>query len=192
MARVGDAMALIWAISACWGVFLVVWAFTSSQAKTSVRRGLNSVGVLWRIGVLVVAVVLSQGVARGWIPRPTPFPYGVRLVGAALTILGIGFAIWARLVLGSNWGMPMTLREDPELITGGPYAFVRHPIYTGITFAMLGTALTVGAWWFFVLLVAFGYFLISARQEEKDMQARFPDAYPAYRARTKRLIPFVY
>ena len=179
-------------VGACWVVFIVVWAITSFSAKTSVRRGLNSAGVLWRIGVLVVAVILSQGVARGWIPRPTPFPYSVQLIGVALTAGGIGFAIWARMTLGANWGMPMTLREKPELITAGPYAFVRHPIYTGIAFAMLGTALTVGAWWFFVLVIAFGYFLISARQEEKDMLQQFPDAYPAYMARTKRLIPFVY
>jgi protein-S-isoprenylcysteine O-methyltransferase Ste14 len=59
-------------------------------------------------------------------------------------------------------------------------------------FAMLGTALTIGAWWFFILLIAFGYFVISAHQEEKDMVQHFPDAYPAYMARTKRLIPFVY
>jgi|SRR6185312_11067211 len=183
---------LIQATWACWAVFLVIWAITSLRAKTSVRRGLNSAGVLWRIGVLVVVVILSQGIARGWIPRPTSFPYGVQAIGVALTAFGVGFAVWARMTLGSNWGMPMTLRENPELVTGGPYAFVRHPIYTGIIFAMLGTALTVGAIWFFVLVVAFGYFLISTHQEEKDMVQHFPDAYPAYRARTKRLIPFVY
>jgi protein-S-isoprenylcysteine O-methyltransferase Ste14 len=183
---------LIGIVGACWLVFIVVWAITSFQAKTSVRRGLNSAGVLWRIGVLVVVVILSQGVRQGWIPRPTPFPYGVQVIGVVLTALGIGFAIWARMTLGRNWGMPMTLREKPELVTGGPYAYVRHPIYTGIIFAMLGTALTVGAWWFFVLLIAFGYFLISTHQEEKDMVQHFPEAYPAYRARTKRLIPFVF
>lgn len=183
---------LIWAIVACWAVFLAVWTITSLQAKASVRRGLNSAGVLWRIFVLLVAVGLSQGVARGWIPRPTPFPYALQVIGVALAVLGIGFAIWARMTLGRNWGMPMTLREKPDLVTGGPYAVVRHPIYTGIIFAMLGTGLTVGAWWLLVLLIAFGYFLISAGQEEKDMLQHFPDAYPAYMARTKRLIPFVY
>jgi protein-S-isoprenylcysteine O-methyltransferase Ste14 len=183
---------LIQAVIVCWAVFIVVWAITSFQAKRSVRRGLNSAGVLWRVGVLVVIVILSRGVATGWIPRPTPFPYDVQVIGVGLTALGIGFAIWARMTLGSNWGMPMTLREKPELVTGGPYAFVRHPIYTGITFAMLGTALTVGAWYFLVLAVAFGYFLISTAQEEKDMVQHFPDAYPAYKARTKRLIPFVF
>jgi protein-S-isoprenylcysteine O-methyltransferase Ste14 len=180
------------AVGACWLLFIVIWAIASFQAKTSVRRGLNSAGVIWRVGVLVVAVVLSKGVRDGWIPRPAPFPYGVRLAGVALTVFGIGFAIWARSALGANWGMPMTLREKPELVTRGPYAFVRHPIYTGILFAMLGTTLTVGTWWGFVMLTAFAYFLISAYQEEKDMRRQFPDDYPAYMARTKRLIPFLY
>jgi protein-S-isoprenylcysteine O-methyltransferase Ste14 len=183
---------LIWIVEACWAVFLIVWAITSFQAKTSVRRGLNSAGMLWRIGVLVVVVILAQGLKQGWIPRPTPFPYGVQLIGLPLVVAGIAFAVWARFTLGSNWGMPMTLREKPELVTGGPYAFVRHPIYTGIIFAMLGTGLVFGAWWLIILIIAFGYFLISTRQEEKDMVQHFPDAYPAYRARTKRLIPFVF
>jgi protein-S-isoprenylcysteine O-methyltransferase Ste14 len=179
-------------VGACWVIFLVIWAINSFGTKTSVRRGLNSAGVVWRVTVLIIAVALSKGISAGWIPRPTPFPYGVQLIGVALTIAGIGFAVWARMILGSNWGMPMTLRENPELVTGGPYAFVRHPIYTGIIFAMLGTGLTVGAAWFFVLLISFVYFLISTHQEERDMTQQFPEAYPAYKARTKRLIPFVY
>lgn len=183
---------LLLAVAACWAVFIVVWAITSLQAKASVRRGFNRSSVFWRLGVLAVAVILAEGVRRGVIPRTTTFPYGFRLAGLLLTILGVGFAIWARFTLGRNWGMPMTLRENPELVTAGPYAVVRHPIYTGIICAMLGTALAVGTWWVFVLIVASVYFDVSARREERDMQARFPDAYPAYKARTKRLIPFVY
>jgi|SRR5665213_2631517 len=179
------------AISVCWIVFLIVWAVTSLQAKTTVRRGFNRSSVYWRLGVFVVAFALAQAMARGWLPMAI-FPYGVQLVGLVLTILGIGFAVWARLTLGSNWGMPMTLRENPELVTGGPYAVVRHPIYTGIIFGLFGTALAIGVWWFFILLIAFAYFAISARQEERDMSERFPEAYPDYRTRTKMLIPFIY
>jgi protein-S-isoprenylcysteine O-methyltransferase Ste14 len=182
---------LILLIEASWAVFLIVWAVTSLQAKATVQRGFGRGSVLWRLVVFAVVVALAQAVMRGWLPRTT-FPYGVRAAGATLTVLGIGFAIWARMALGRNWGMPMTLRENPELVTGGPYALVRHPIYTGVSFGLLGTALTVGVWWFFVFLLGFAYFVISARQEEKDMLARFPDAYPAYRARTKMLVPFVF
>jgi protein-S-isoprenylcysteine O-methyltransferase Ste14 len=181
-----------WAIAACWGVFIIVWAITSLQVKASVRqRGFNRSAILWRLVVFVVAVGVGEAVARGLLPMAI-FPYGVRLAGVAITALGIGFAIWARLTLGRNWGMPMTVRENPELVTGGPYAFVRHPIYTGVLGGLLGTALVVGVWWFAVALLGCGYFLISARQEERDMLERFPGAYPTYKARTKQLIPFVY
>lgn len=182
---------LIWLTAGCWAVFVVVWAVMSFRAKASVRRGIGGGGVLWRLGVFLIALIIAKGIALGWIPR-TIFPYGVRVAGVALTAMGVAFAVWARLTLGSNWGMPMTVRENPELVTSGPYAFVRHPIYTGIIFAFLGTAMTVGPWWAFVLVVGFCYFAVSARREERDMIERFPDAYPAYRARTKMLIPFVY
>jgi protein-S-isoprenylcysteine O-methyltransferase Ste14 len=179
------------AVLACWCVFLLVWAVLSLRAKASVRRSFGAGGMLPRVAVLILAVAIGQGVARGWLPRTT-FPAGVRLAGLALTVLGIGFAIWARLTLGSNWGMPMTLREKPELVTAGPYAMVRHPIYTGIIFGLLGSALTVGVLWLAVFLLGLVYFTLSAQREERDMQAHFPDAYPPYRARTKMLIPFVF
>jgi protein-S-isoprenylcysteine O-methyltransferase Ste14 len=184
-------ISLTQAVEACWAVFLVVWAITSFQAKASVRGPIDGAGMGPRLVVLVLAVGLSMAVARGWLPRAA-LPYGVRIAGLALTILGIGFAIWARFTLGRNWGMPMTLREKPELVTRGPYAVVRHPIYTGVIAGLIGSALAVGVYWFAIVLIASLYFDLSARREERDMAERFPDTYPAYRARTKRLIPFVY
>ena len=184
-------MALFQVVAASWALFFIVWAITSFQAKASVRRSYGSTGWMVRLVILVLVVALGRAMGSGLLPRLT-FPYGAMVLGAALTAFGVAFAIWARLTLGSNWGMPMTLRENPELVTGGPYAFVRHPIYTGLIFAILGTALVIGAIWLFIFLISLVYFYLSSGQEEKDMMARFPDAYPAYRARTKRLIPFVY
>ena len=184
-------LALIQVIEACWALFFIVWAITSFQAKASVRRSFGSTGWMVRLGILVLVVLLGQAMSTGRLPRLT-FPYGAMVLGAALTVFGVAFAIWARLTLGSNWGMPMTLRENPELVTGGPYAYVRHPIYTGLIFAILGTALVIGAIWLFIFFVSLVYFFLSSGQEEKDMMQRFPDAYPAYRTHTKRLIPFVY
>jgi len=63
------------------------------------------------------------------------------VIGALLFACGIALAVWARLHLGRNWGMLMTQRAEPELVTSGPYSFVRHPIYSGLLTAMLGTAL---------------------------------------------------
>jgi protein-S-isoprenylcysteine O-methyltransferase Ste14 len=88
--------------------------------------------------------------------------------------------------------MPMSLREGHELVTSGPYAFVRHPIYTGLMLAVVGSALTESLTWLLVFPLYFAYFIISARTEEKMMLAQFPGTYPAYRRRTKMLIPFLF
>jgi protein-S-isoprenylcysteine O-methyltransferase Ste14 len=87
--------------------------------------------------------------------------------------------------------MPMTQKAEPELVTSGPYRLVRHPIYSGLLMAILGTALATNVSGL-VLVAAIGaYFYYSASVEEKNLTATFPDAYPAYMSRTKMIIPFV-
>jgi protein-S-isoprenylcysteine O-methyltransferase Ste14 len=125
------------------------------------------------------ALPLHPGIAGQWL-------------GVVLCLVGFGFAVWARVHIGRNWGMPMSLREGHELVTSGPYAYVRHPIYSGLMLAMIGSAFTASLLWLLGLPLYFAYFLFSARSEEKTMRAQFPDAYPAYRRHTKMLIPFVF
>jgi protein-S-isoprenylcysteine O-methyltransferase Ste14 len=108
--------------------------------------------------------------------------------------MGIGFAItvWARLILGSNWSATVTVKENHELVTRGPYRLVRHPIYSGLLLAIVGSALprddlrAVAA----VLLFLFGT-LRKAGIEEGRMIGTFGDAYRAYRQRTKMVIPYI-
>jgi protein-S-isoprenylcysteine O-methyltransferase Ste14 len=85
----------------------------------------------------------------------------------------------------------MTEKAEPELVTSGPYRFVRHPIYSGLLAALLGTALATNLIGLIIVAVLGGYFYYSATVEERNLIARFPNAYPAYRSRTKKLIPFV-
>jgi protein-S-isoprenylcysteine O-methyltransferase Ste14 len=85
----------------------------------------------------------------------------------------------------------MTQKADPELVTSGPYRFVRHPIYSGILLGFAGTALATNAYWWIVFAVGLIYFVYSARVEEGIMTSAFPSTYPGYRERTKMLIPFV-
>ena len=101
------------------------------------------------------------------------------------------FAIWARIFIGRNWGMPMTLKEGHELVTTGPYSYVRHPIYAGILLAMLGSALVFGLWWFAIFFITAINFVYAAKKEEGLMLQQFPNAYPDYMKRTKMLIPFL-
>lgn len=113
-------------------------------------------------------------------------------IGVLICVGGIAFAIWARIHLGHNWGMPMSLKEKPELVTTGPYHFVRHPIYTGIAVAMLGSMITAGFMWL-VWFVLFSFsFIYSAKKEEKTMLIQFPEEYRKYMKRTKMMIPFVF
>lgn len=183
-----------------WAAFVLLWLVLAQFNKKG-RRGTHRKSA-WaiRLSVIVgVIVILSfrHHAAAGFlgsISRAAPLHPGIpgQWAGVGLCLAGFGFAIWARTHLGRNWGMPMSLRQGHELVTSGPYTYVRHPIYTGIMLAMIGSALAVGLLWLLLFALYFAYFLFSARTEEKMMLAQFPDTYPAYRRRTKMLLPFVY
>lgn len=186
-----------WFVLAFWLAFAAVWIVLGLRA---VPGGRSASVWRWEIGVrlaisLLVVLVLHL-VGPGHVARFMRL-YGVNrspvagVVGIALCALGIGFAVVARLHLGQNWGMPMSRKEKPELVTTGPYASIRHPIYAGILLALLGSAIGQSILWALVLLLAAPYFIYSAQREEKFMTAQFPDQYPVYRGRTKMLLPGV-
>ena len=176
---------LRFAIGCAWLVFWIYWLLSASTSKESVPSGWRSrlTGVS-AIGVFVIAGVLRGGSlgVHSWI---------LGAIGAMLFTCGIALAVWARLHLGRNWGMPMTQRAEPELVTSGPYRFVRHPIYSGLLTAMLGTALVDNLLGLIVVAVLVAYFYYCGTVEERNLSATFPTAYPEYRSRTKMLIPFL-
>ena len=129
----------------------------------------------------------------GWLGEHfVPDTSAVKIAGLAITLAGCLFAAWARLILGANWSGRVTLKQSHELITTGPYSLARHPIYTGLVVAAIGTALAIGEWKCIIgvpLIVL--AFITKIRQEESMMMQAFPEAYPAYRKRVKALIPGV-
>jgi protein-S-isoprenylcysteine O-methyltransferase Ste14 len=173
------------AIGSAWIVFWIYWLVSASTSKESVSGGwrtrLTGVSV---VGVFVIAGVLHHGslAVHSWI---------LAGIGALLFACGIALAVWARLNLGRNWGMPTSQRVDPELVTSGPYRFVRHPIYSGLLIAMLGTALVNNLLGLIVVAALIAYFYYCGTVEERNLTATFPQAYPEYRNRTKMLIPFL-
>jgi protein-S-isoprenylcysteine O-methyltransferase Ste14 len=173
------------AIDVAWLVFWIYWLVAASSSKQSVSGG-------WRprlIGVSAVGVVLIAVVLRGGsLARHSVI---LAVIGALLFACGIALAVWARLHLGRNWGAPMSQRAEPELVTSGPYRFVRHPIYTGLLLAMLGTALVNNLLGLIVVAALAAYFYYCGTVEERNLAATFPEAYPEYRSRTKMLIPFL-
>lgn len=189
----GDSSALRF-IAACWLVFVGVWLVASVSTKRTVYR--ESVGERARYWLLLVIayVLLVQG-------RRFPYPLSLILIpqtvssgwtGAVLCGCGLALAIWARLILGRNWSGVVTLKEDHELIQCGPYRFVRHPIYTGLQFMFLGTAIALGHLAAFIAVpLVFVSFWIKLSQEELLMVKQFPNDYPDYQRRVKRIIPFL-
>jgi protein-S-isoprenylcysteine O-methyltransferase Ste14 len=95
------------------------------------------------------------------------------------------------LRIGRNWGTPMAQKDEPELVTNGPYRLVRHPIYSGILAAGAGTAVALSWLWLIAVALTGVYFIYSAMVEERYLTDRFPDTYPAYKRSTKLLLPFV-
>ena len=173
------------AIGYAWLVFWIYWLVSAVTSKESVRGG-------WRTrltGVSAVGVFVIAGVLRGG--SLAVHSVTLAAIGAVLFACGIALAVWARLHLGRNWGMPMTQRAEPELVTSGPYRFVRHPIYSGLLTAMLGTVLVNNLLGLIVVAVAVVYFYYCGIIEERSLATTFPEAYPQYRSRTKMLIPFL-
>jgi protein-S-isoprenylcysteine O-methyltransferase Ste14 len=180
-----------WILGGSWAAFLLTWVGTAWRNKRTVRhsRAMMS-GIAGFILVVVLVHFLLQRLPRGLV---TPSPSVARgVLGSMLCVGGIAYAIWARLALGRNWGLPMSQKEHPELITAGPYARVRHPIYTGVVLALLGSAVVAGVGALLVALAMAAYFLASAFREERHLRSEFPEAFPAYQARTTRFIPFLF
>jgi protein-S-isoprenylcysteine O-methyltransferase Ste14 len=176
-----------------WLAFYIYWFASAIGVKKNARR--NRAGLAIRFVVIAVLFVLFAGVpavrrfAAGYIVSANPV---LIATGVILCVLGLALAVWARVYLGRNWGMPMSLKEGPELVTSGPYRFVRHPIYSGILLALAGSTLAAGSVWLILFVVFGAYFIYSARVEEGLMMHEFPDAYAAYKKRTKVIVPFVW
>ena len=174
-------------IFAVWLAFWIYWLAASIGVKAGQTQWTRFAGA--RVGlILVVLLLVRAGVLKGHSAVSDPWLQGI---GLAVFLLGLALAIWARVYLGRNWGMPMSQKADPELVTTGPYRTIRHPIYTGIILAMIGTTIAVSLYWVVAVVVLGGYFVYSAIAEERFMAGRFPDSYPGYKRSTKMLVPFI-
>jgi protein-S-isoprenylcysteine O-methyltransferase Ste14 len=173
--------------AAVWLVWLGVWIVAAFWSKRTVRREGVS-GLAHRI-LLVAAYVMLFGL-RGH--RIFGVSAAWEWMGLALTVAGAGFGIWARLTIGRNWSAAVTIKEDHTLVREGPYRIVRHPIYSALLLAMLGTAIgygTVTGW--LSLPVAFAALWFKLRIEEGYMRAQFGQQYLAYKREVKALVPGV-
>jgi len=185
MVRV-HAVELVFAIG--WAVFWIYWlvaAFSMKKGHIPLSRELRI-----RAMIAVLAILFFRlGAFRHPGLNLDPWRAGF---GLNLFALGVGFAIWARVHIGRNWGTPMSRKDDPELVISGPYRLVRHPIYSGVLCAGIGTAVALSWAWLVAIALAGIYFVYSATVEERNLTEQFPESYPLYRRSTKMLIPFIF
>jgi protein-S-isoprenylcysteine O-methyltransferase Ste14 len=177
-----------------WGVTGIVWLAAALATKRSVRKQSGGSRIVHlALMVLGFGLIFADPLAIGplaWRLLPAWPP--IAWTGLALTVIGCGFAIWARLLLGRNWSGTVTVKEDHQLMRTGPYAIVRHPIYSGGLLALLGTALVLGELRGFAgLVLTFVGWSMKLRLEEAFMVERFGDEYVRYRREVGALIPFV-
>jgi protein-S-isoprenylcysteine O-methyltransferase len=172
-----------------WALIAIVWLVGALKSKPTVRTGSRAIRIVELCFLLVAFKLLFSPASF----RALPLPSLVKWCGVTLTFAGIAFAIWARWILGGNWSASVTVKRDHTLICNGPYALVRHPIYTGLLLAALGTAIAFGDLKGFLAppLLAFAWRRKSLLEEE-FMRTQFGPAYTEYAARTKALIPFVW
>jgi len=176
----------------CWLIFLVFWLLAAMNTKRTTEQWSPATG----LGYFVVCIVIFRLLFRTeFLGGQLLIPHspGTSLLAVLAGAAGLGITLWARIVLGRNWSGSITHKEDHELVERGPYGFVRHPIYTGMLLMVIGTAIARGTWDAVAAIVLFiAVHIWKLRQEETLMTRYFPEAYPAYRARTKALVPFLY
>ncbi len=175
-----------------WIAWLLYWIVSAwsvrrnERGESSGQRFLTAL-VLGVGGFLIFARTSHLGpLDLRFVPDAT----GVHVMGLVLVVTGLGISVWARRHIGQFWSGRVMLKEGHQLIQSGPYARVRHPIYSGIFLAMLGTALFVGEWR--ALLGAAIFFVahwLKAKREEALLAGKFGEAYEEYRRRTGSLVP---
>jgi protein-S-isoprenylcysteine O-methyltransferase Ste14 len=182
-------------VIAIWLVVGGVWLLTALRVKPRARAA-SSGSHLWQILILACAAELLFGEApRSALLDGRCLPALTELIvlGIAFTLAGAIFSIVARLYLGQNWSARATLKQDHELIRRGPYGLVRHPIYTGMLIAVIGTAMAFGELRDLLALpLAVAGFWLKARSEEDLLMSNFGDRYAAYRREVRgAIVPYV-
>ena len=182
-------------IVASWLVLIAVWVVGAFTAKPDIAKRAHASFVgsgrspYW---LLLIFALLQNPHDDALFLERRCFSLGLMVswVGALLTIIGVAFAIWARYKLGRNWGS--NTKKNPVLVTDGPYAYARHPIYAGAMLGLLGSALTGSIVAVVMFIGSIAFSLLRIHKEERVMLNLFLEQYPKYQVRTKRIIPFIW
>ena len=180
----------VFAIS-CWLVLDLYWGWAARRAG-SAATGRPKWGTLSVTFLIYALYCLPLGSVPLLGLRVVPRIPTIQTLGVLMCVLGIGFAIWSRHILAGSWNAAVTRNKNQSLVQRGPYAMVRHPIYFGLLVAVLGMILALGEVRAFALLAGVQILLRKMGQEERVLRSAFPNEYPAYEKRVKRLLPWVW
>jgi protein-S-isoprenylcysteine O-methyltransferase Ste14 len=180
-------------IPGLWLLWLAGWTISGLYTKQVLRAEGTLSHLMHLIPLLLgIALLTVRRTGGSWLAmRAYPQTVWSFWIGTALIVAGLGFAAWARIHLAGNWSGTVTLKQDHSLTRTGPYRLVRHPIYTGLLMAVLGSAIATAEW---RGLVAFTLVTVSFLRkiaiEERFLTAQFGDAYVLYRAEVPALVPW--
>jgi len=178
-------------IRVLWMLIMTVWLALASESNEPVegKRDRRSDVAVWIVSIGWVVLLWPRFNGPQLIPRIMP----IRMVGAALTIIGLAFALWARFYLGSNWSAYISLVLNHKLIRTGPYAIVRHPIYSGFMIAIIGSGLNFGHLRSFIAAaMVILPWVYKSGLEETFMRDHFGRDYDLYCHDVRRLIPKIW
>jgi protein-S-isoprenylcysteine O-methyltransferase Ste14 len=178
-------------INALWMLFGLYWLVSALKRKKTKRRESWGQRLIYVLPLVGASWLLRPKAHYGWL--------GVRFVpagpitewsGVLLTAAGVAIAIWARWHLGTNWSGVVTLKEGHELIRTGPYRTIRHPIYTGILLALLGTIVAAGeVRGLLAVAIAWASFYWKARREESFLRQEFAEKFGTHAKQTGMFLP---
>ncbi len=175
-----------------WLLFGIYWFVSAFRAKKTEKRE-PSAERLGHMILMTAGYLLLFQHNDNWGVLNQRFlpdiPWIARL-GAAITLAGVLFAIWARRNLGRNWSAAVTIKQGHQIIRSGPYAYIRHPIYTGMLTAVIGSALATGEYRGLLAfaIILFGFFR-KARKEEALLAANFGEPFLKHKQRTGFFLP---
>jgi protein-S-isoprenylcysteine O-methyltransferase Ste14 len=177
---------------ALWILFALYWLVSALNRKKTKKRESWAQRMRYVLPLVAAFWLLSRPEAHyGWLgARFVPDTPATEWIGVLLTAAGVGIALWARWHLGANWSGVVTLKEGHELIRTGPYRAIRHPIYTGILLAILGSVVGLGEVRGLVAMaVAWFSFYLKARREESFLEQEFGPGFEAHTKGTGMFLP---
>jgi len=180
-----------WIISGPWLLWVLYWFFSALNAQR-MEQAEPPASRLLHLALFILSFVLVAwpGLA-GW--PLVPDRLLALILGVCIEVSGLGLTVWARVYLGQYWSGAVGIKVGHKLIFGGPYALVRHPIYTGMVLAFLGTILSADRMVGLLALALFTFaYVRKILIEEKWLVRQFNEEYTGYQRNVWAFIPFIW